>query len=124
MSDNQPNNGQNFEAFINTELSEALERFDQQDAAVYVYCLVSQPEAPSRRVLVVTEANSAQVVVCIEAAYQLFEGDIHHYVRQVGMLDRHEAAGKLAALVREAYELITAWRPSYEDLAECVFRSN
>src|SRR3712207_577188 len=77
---------QTFQSFVNYELSHALERFDHQDAAVYIYCHLTDPGEPSRRVLVITEANSARIAVCIEAAYELFAGDTHHYVRQVGTI--------------------------------------
>src|SRR4051812_16095711 len=95
-----------FDAFIHNELGQALERFDHQEVEVYIYCHLTQPSEPSRRVLVVTEANSAKIAVCIEAAYELFKGDMHHYVRRIGMVDRAEAAAKLEPLVREAYEII------------------
>ncbi len=113
-----------FQTFLNVELSKALERFDHEEAAVYIYCHLSPAYEPSRRVLVVTEANSARIAVCIEAAYELFEGDIHHYVRQIGTIARSEAATKLRLLVSEAHEIVLAWKPTFANIEDNVFLPN
>lgn len=120
MSDNYLT-AQAFHSFINEELNPALNRLDCEEATVYIYCHETKPTEPSRRVLVVTEANSAMITVCIEAAYQLFEGDIHHYVRRIGTIACAEAEAKLRPLLWEAYEIVMAWKPSFTDIEDYLF---
>jgi hypothetical protein len=120
MSDNNVVS-QAFQTFVEEDLAPALNRFDCEEAAVYIYCHPTKPTEPSRRVLVVTEANSAMITVCIEAAYQLFEGDIHHYVRRIGMIPCAEAAGKLRPLLWEAYEIVMSWKPTFADIEDILF---
>ncbi len=113
-----------FEVFVETELNLAVTRFDQEAAAVYIYCHRTPPQEPSRRVLVITEANRGRIAVCIEATYGLFEGDIHHYVRQIGTVSHEDALSKLEPLAREAYEIVMAWKPSFVEIGEYAFLPN
>ena len=120
MSDNYAS-AHAFHTFVNEELTPAINRFASEEATVYIYCHSTKPTEPSRRVLVVTEANSATITVCIEAAYQLFEGDIHHYVRRIGAIPCAEARAKLQPLLWEAYEIVMAWKPTFADIEENLF---
>lgn len=113
-----------FEDFIEYELTRALERFDQEEAAVYIYCHQARPYEPSRRVLVVTEADSATITVCIETAYELFAGDIHHCVRRIGTINRAEVTEKLLPLVYEAYEIVLAWKPTFANIEASAYLPN
>lgn len=113
-----------FQAFVDNDLRQAIERFDHEEAGFYIYCGLTGLTGLSRRVLVITEPNSAKIAVCIEAAYHLFEGDTHHYVRQVGTIDRAEAASKLEPLVREAYEIVMSWKPTLANIEDNAFLPN
>ena len=115
---------QDFDTFLNVELPRALAYSDLEDAAIYIYCYVAGPTEPTRRVFVVTEAHTGRIAVCIEAAYQLFEGDIHHYVRQIGTLDRTASVAELQATVREAHDIIVAWRPTLANIEANAFLPN
>ncbi len=115
---------ENFEQFVSEELPASVAHFDEQDPAIYIYCQRASAELPSRRVLVVTEPVSGQIVVCIEVTYQLFEGDIHHCVRQIGKLEKAEIAEKLQSLAREAYEVVMAWRPTLANIEDYAFLPN
>jgi hypothetical protein len=110
-----------FEHFINSELAPASLRFGNSEAEIYMYCHLAPEGEPSRRLLVVTDKQSAIIRVCIEAAYELFAGDIHHYVNRVGTVNRDEADEKLIPLVREAYDRLIAWKPSHENIWDNVY---
>ncbi len=110
-----------FEQFLYNELAQATPRFGDSEAEIYVYCHLAPEGEPSRRVLIVTDRRSPIVRVCIEAAYELFEGDVHHYVQRIGTVNRDETATKLIPLVREAYERLMAWKPTNENIWDYVF---
>lgn len=112
-----------FQEFITKELQHALNRFYDLNATVYIYCHVKNPDEASRRILVIAEAHSSKIVVSAEAAYQVFEGDIHYVVREIGTVDRLKAAEKLLALVLEAYEVVISWKPTFADVAENFYLS-
>ena len=109
-----------FENFLRNELPQAQQYWADTEAAIYMFCHLAPAGEASRRVLVVTDKNSPIVRVCIEAACELFEGDIRHYVQRVGTVNREEAPAKLEALVREAYHRLMAWRPTYENILDTV----
>lgn len=110
-----------FQTFVDEKFGRSLDRFDCEDPAVYIYCHLTKPTEPSRRVLVVTETNTAMITVCIEVTYQLFEGDIHHYVRRIGAIPCTEATGKLRPLLWEAYEIVMSWKPTFADIEENAY---
>lgn len=112
---------QAFQEFINLELQHSLDRFYDRNATVYIYCHVKSPDDPARRVLVIAEAHSSNITVSVEAAYQVFEGDIHHIVRQIGTVARTQANQELLPLMLEAYEMAVAWRPSFADVEEYIY---
>ncbi len=118
---NRFNSTQAFQEFITKELQHALDRFYDLNATVYIYCHVKDPVESSRRVLVIAEAYSSKIVVSVEAAYQVFEGDIHYTVREIGKLDRLKAAEKLLPLVLEAYEFVISWKPTFADIEEYFY---
>lgn len=118
---NRFNSIQAFQEFINLELQHSLDRFYDRNATVYIYCHVKSPDSPARRVLVIAEAHSPTIEVSVEAAYQVFEGDIHHVVRQIGEVVRSQAADELLPLVSQAYEVAISWKPSFADIEESVF---
>src|SRR5436305_12760798 len=89
-----------FDRFVDTKLPEALSSFGNNETAIYIYCHLTLPNEPGRRLLVVTDGPVVRV--CIEATYELFEGDVHYWVQRVGSVSREEAPGRLEELVREA----------------------
>ena len=103
------------------ELALAQPCFDDNEADVYMSCHLVAEGEPSRRVLVVSDKHSPIVRVCIEAAYELFEGDIHHHVQRIGTVNRDETGTKLVPLVREAYDRLMAWKPTHENIWDYVF---
>ncbi len=103
------------------ELSEAAPRLGNLDVDVYMWCHLAPPGEESRRILVVADRHSPIVRVCIEAAYALFAGDIHHYVKRIGTVTRAEIAGGLTPLVSEAYQRLMAWKPTHENIWDNVF---
>jgi hypothetical protein len=113
-----------FQAFINLELQHSLDRFYDRNATVYIYCHVKSPDDPARRILVIADAHSSNITVSVEAAYQVFEGDIHHIVREIGTVDRTQVDHKLLPLIVEAYEVAVAWRPSFADVEEYIYLPN
>ncbi len=110
----------NFEQFLN-DLAAASSRFADNEAEIYMFCHLAPENEPGRRVLVVTDKHSPIVRVCIEAAYELFAGDIHHYVQRIGTVERQETRTKLVPLVREAYERLMSWKPTHENIWDNVF---
>jgi hypothetical protein len=120
---NRFNSTQAFQEFITRELQHARDRFYDLNATVYIYCHVKDPDESSRRILVIAEAHSPKIVVSVEAAYQVFEGDIHYTVREIGRIDRLKAAEDLLPLVLEAYEFVISWRPTFADIEEYFYLS-
>ncbi len=112
---------QAFQDFISLELQHALDNFHDPKAAVYFYCHVKTPDAPGRRVLAVTEAYSSKIVVSVEAAYQVFAGDTHYVVREIGAVERSQAAEHLLPLLLEAYETAITWKPAFSDIEEYLY---
>ena len=110
----------NLQQFL-VELQSAQSRFDDSEAEVYMYCHLMPEGEPSRRVLVVVDKLSPLVRVCIEAAYELFAGDVHHFVQRIGTVNRDETATQLAPLVQQAYDRLLAWRPTHESIWDYVF---
>jgi hypothetical protein len=122
---NRFNSTQAFQEFITKELQHehARERFYDLNATVYIYCHVKDPDESSRRILIIAEAHSPKIVVSVEAAYQVFEGDIHYTVREIGTIDRLKAAEDLLPLVLEAYEFVISWKPTFADIEEYFYLS-
>lgn len=104
------------ERFINIDLAEAAPRFSDLEAEIYLYCPLAPDDELGRRVMVVSDHNSPVIRVCIEAAYELFEGDVHHFAQRIGTVRRDEAANtdNLILLVRQAYERLLDWRPIWD----------
>jgi hypothetical protein len=84
--------------------------FEDYEAGIYVYCQCAPEGELSRRVLVVCDKYTQPVRVCIEAAYELFQGDIHHHVRT-----------ELEPLIRRAFAELMAWKPTHENIWDYVF---
>lgn len=120
---NRFNSTQAFQEFITRELQHARDRFYDLNATVYIYCHVKDPDESSRRILVIAEAHNPKIVVSVEAAYQVFEGDIHYTLREIGRIDRLKAAEDLLPLVLEAYEFVISWRPTFADIEEYFYLS-
>ncbi len=112
---------QAFQSFLDNELSQALDSFDENNTAVYTFSHLGGPDEPSRRVLVVIDSRTEMIFVSVEAAYQLFDGDNHYHVHQVGAVSQAEAVEKLRPLVEEAYRQIMAWKPSFESIEDNAF---
>ena len=102
------------ERFISIDLIEAAPGFSDLETEIYIYCPLAPDDELSRRVMVVSDRNSPVIRVCIEAAYELFEGDVHHFVQRIGTIHRDEAANDLTPLVRQAYERLLDWRPIWD----------
>ncbi|MDB5081532.1 MAG: hypothetical protein JWP00_3456 [Chloroflexi bacterium] len=113
-----------FQEFIEKELQHVVDRFNDLNATVYLYCHVKTPDETARRVLIIAEAQSTRIVVSVEAAYQVFEGDIHHVLQVIGGVDRSEVAGKLLPLLGQAYEVAIAWKPTFADVEELFYLSS
>lgn len=112
---------QAFQDFIALELQNSLDRFNDPKLAVYIYCQVKDPAVPGRRVLAVTEAYSSKIDVSVEAAYQVFAGDTHYVVREIGAVERSQAATQLLPLLLEAYETALTWKPAFDDIEKYLF---
>ena len=108
-----------FQDFQNEQL--CPQSFNPSEASVHVACCLNQPEEPSRRVLVSTEPNNPKIEVSIEATYELFEGDFHYCVIQVGQIKREEVAEKLQLLVSRAAEMAMAWQPNFATIQDQAF---
>jgi hypothetical protein len=121
MMSNRFDSTQAFQEFISLELQHAQGSFQDRKAAVYIYCQVNNPDVPGRRVLAVAEAYSPKIEVSVEAAYQVFDGDTHYVVREIGAVERFQAAGQLLPLVLEAYETATTWKPTFSDIGEYLY---
>lgn len=102
------------ERFINVDLIEAAPRFSDIETEIYMYCPLAPNDELSRRVMVVSDQRSPVIRVCIEATYELFEGDVHHFVQRIGTVNRDEAATNLAPLVRQAYDRLVDWKPIWD----------
>ncbi len=107
--------------FLQTELVEAAPRFATNDSEIYMFCHLAPEGEMSRRMMVVSDFGSPVVRVCIEAAYELFEGDVHHFVQRIGTVNRDEVAIGLEPLVRQAYDRLMAWKPTHENIWDYVF---
>lgn len=102
------------ERFINIDLVEAAPGFSNPESEIYLYCPLAPDDELSRRVMIISDRNSPVIRVCIEAIYELFEGDVHHYVQRIGTVNRDEAATGLTPLVRQAYERLLDWKPIWD----------
>jgi|GEM_PF-1869955 len=109
------------ETFINTDLKDALGHINNISASVYLYCCLDNVQHAGRRILVVSASNEEVVRVCIEAAYELFEGDTHYYVARIGTADRDKAGAEVPALLRKAYESLVNWKPTHENIWDNVY---
>lgn len=110
-----------FQNFLANELAQAKSTFDNPANRVYLYCHLVPEGERTRRLLVVSETGESVVRVCIEASYELFEGDTHYYVRRVGTTPREEAAEGIEPLLHTAFAELVAWRPTHENIWENVF---
>jgi hypothetical protein len=109
-----------FQSFLANELTPALPEISNPANRVYLYCHLRPEGEPTRRLLVVSEPGEVVVRVCIEASYQLFDGDTHYHVRRIGSTSRENTAG-IEPLLHSAYEELLAWRPTHESIWENVF---
>jgi hypothetical protein len=87
----------------------------------FFYCSFNNPEQLSRRVLVVADGGSPVVRVCIEAAYELFEGEINYKVERVGTVQRQEVRQGLIPLLDRAFERLVSWRPTHDNIWDNVY---
>lgn len=110
-----------FDLFVHTELAQAAARFENSEAEIYIYCHLAPEGEPTRRLLVVTDKHSQVVRVCIEAAYELFAGEVHHHVERVGTVNRSDMNTDLENLVREAYQRLIAWKPTHDNIWDDVY---
>lgn len=95
--------------------------FTNAEEGFYLYCHCAPEDAPTRRVLVVTDRYSEIVRVCIEAAYELFAGDTHYHVRRIGTVTREQVETQIEPLVRQAFSELVAWKPTHENIWDYVF---
>ncbi|MEI6045940.1 MAG: hypothetical protein WCS37_16445 [Chloroflexota bacterium] len=111
-----------FQNFLAAELIRSLPRISAPNDRVYLYCHLVPEGEPSRRLLVVSEPEEKVVRVCVEATYELFEGDVHYHVRRIGTAPREQADEKqLEGLLQTAYSELMAWHPTHESIWENVF---
>ncbi|HEX2916200.1 MAG TPA: hypothetical protein VH186_35900 [Chloroflexia bacterium] len=110
-----------FNHFMQTVLDEGARRFSDYESGIYMYCQLAPEDEAGRRVLVVSERYSQVVRVCIEAAYELFEGDVHHYVQRIGTVERETVSSNLEPLMRQAYNSLMAWKPTHENIWDNVY---
>ena len=102
------------EGFINKDLTEAAPYFNDPETEIYLACLLAPDDEMGRRVVVVSDQHSTVIRVCIAAIYELFEGDVHHFVQRIGTVNRDEAATALTPLVRQAYQRLIDWKPIWD----------
>lgn len=105
-----------FENFVAHQVPTMYELLENPDDISFFCCNFSQPKELSRRVLVVADASSPTVRVCIEAAYELFEGDINYKVERVGEIYRRQVRQELINLLQTAYARLISWRPTQENI--------
>jgi hypothetical protein len=107
--------------FINGDLQGALEHIRNLNASVYLSCRLDSSAYNGRRLLVVADANQDLVRVCVEAAYELFEGDTHYHVERIGTSSRSGARDELPRLLHQAYDRLISWKPTHENIWDNVY---
>jgi hypothetical protein len=95
--------------------------FEDYEAGIYVYCQCAPEGELPRRVLVVCDKYTQPVRVCIEAAYELFQGDIHYHVKRINTVNRENVRIELEPLIRRAFAELMAWKPTHENIWDYVF---
>lgn len=105
-----------FENFVAQQVPTMFELLEKPDDISFFCCSFSNPKELSRRVLVVADASSPTVRVCIEAAYALFEGDLNYKVERIGEIYRQQVRHELVSLLQVAYERLISWKPTQENI--------
>lgn len=113
------------EHFIKNDLPREMPRFTKADAAIdmwvyFVWCDIKTNKEFSRRLLVLSDAVSLQVRVCIEVAYQTFECDQCYHVERIGTFFRDEADTELEPLLRNAFDRMMKWQPTPENIWDLI----
>jgi hypothetical protein len=73
-------------------------------------------EKSERRLMIVFEKNNPEIKVFIEATYELFAGDIHYCVEQIGTVWRSEITKELAPVIEKACQHLLVWKPSHANI--------
>jgi hypothetical protein len=107
--------------FITGELCDTMGHIRQMNASIYLSCRLDASEHKGRRIMVVADANQDLVRVCIEATYELFEGDTHYFVERIGTSNRAEASDKVPGLVQKAYDRLITWKPTHANIWDNVY---
>lgn len=110
-----------FNDFMTCEVPGMMEQLAKPDELHFFYCSFNGPDELSRRVLVVADASSPIVRVCIEAAYELFEGDIHYKVERIGTVDRSQLRSDFVPLLERAFDKLYNWRPTHDNIWDNVY---
>ncbi len=107
-----------FNDFMANKLPQAQALFSDPNQRIYFFCHLMPDGLYTRRLIVASEPGEAMVRVCIEASYQLFEGDVHYHVRRIGTIPREKASEELSALLPTAFERLMAWNSTHQSIYE------
>ncbi len=110
-----------FNDFMTYEVPGIVEQLANVNDLHFFCCSFNGPDELSRRVLVVADASSPIVRVCIEAAYELFEGDIHYKVERIGTVDRSQLRTDFLPLLERAFDKLYIWRPTHDNIWDNVY---
>lgn len=112
--------GERFKDFMTNTVPGILKQLEDENEIHFFHCDFNGPDELSRRVLVVADASSPLVRVCIEAAYELFEGDINYKVERIGTVNRAQVGSGLVPLMHKAFAQLVGWRPTQDNIWENV----
>ncbi|NWJ45600.1 MAG: hypothetical protein HXX08_06955 [Chloroflexi bacterium] len=107
--------------FIKGDLQDAIDHIQQINASVYYSCRLDNLESKGRRIMIVADANEDLVRICIEASYELYEGDTHFFVERIGTSNRSEARERVPNLMQRAYDRLITWKPSHDNIWDNVY---
>lgn len=107
--------------FISGDIRDAQSHFQDLNTSIYLFCRLDQAEYLGRRILVCSEVKEKVLRICIEAAYNLFDGDVHYHVERIGTVDRNRAWAELPQMLQLAYDKLIMWKPTHENIWDNVY---
>ena len=107
--------------FISGDIRDAQTHFRDLATSIYLFCRLDEAEYTGRRILVVSEVNEKELRICIEAAYNLFDGDTNYHVERIGTVEREMAWSELPQMLQKAYDKLIMWKPTHENIWDNVY---
>lgn len=106
----------NWFSFMASQVVEAVENLDKTETEYSRRWDLALEGPAGRRLLISHAERSPELKISFEAAFELFEGDVHHHVEPVGNISRERVQTDLAPLVFEAFHYMSGWKPSAESI--------